>query len=46
MNWENKQEGWVKFRRVYCVEDYIDVWTGDSFHNPNNKTQPSIQLNF
>ena len=39
------EEGWVKFRRFYCVEGHIDIWFGDSAHNPNTLEQPRLNLN-
>lgn len=34
-----QKEGWVKFTRVHCKEGFMDVWTGDALHNPNDKTE-------
>ena len=45
VNFENLQEGWVKFSRIPCVEGCIDVWYGDCAHNPNNKERPQWNLN-
>lgn len=39
------EEGWVKFRRVYCKEGFIDIWRGDSINNPNKSSKHSMQLN-
>lgn len=45
MTVENKQERWVKFRRIHCKEGYIDVWNGDSADHPDNPEKSRIHLN-
>ena len=42
---QRMKEGWVEFNRIPCKEGYIDVWTGDQAHNPNNDTHSQIVLN-
>lgn len=39
------EEGWVKFTRIYCKEGFIDVWTGDAYHNPNDKVKSKWCIN-
>lgn len=38
-------EGWVRFRRIYCREGFIDSWQGDSINDPNNESKSNLQLN-
>lgn len=42
---EQLEEGWVKFRRVPCLEGHIDFWNGDQADDPNSPTQSRIHLN-
>lgn len=41
----NKEEGCVKFYRVQCTKGCIDIWYGDSAHNPNSKIKPNWCIN-
>jgi hypothetical protein len=45
VNFENIQEGWVKFSRIPCVEGCVDVWYGDCAYNPNSEIEPRWSLN-
>lgn len=45
MKIEQGKEGWVEFTRYPCREGFIDVYTGDSGHNPNTGRRPRYQLN-
>lgn len=38
-------EKWFKFTRIYCKEGYIDMWSGDCAHDPNQDAKPSYNLN-
>ena len=42
---EHLQEDWVKFRRHYCLDGFIDFWQGDCAHDPNYDEKPHICLN-
>ena len=33
------KEKWFSFRRIYCLEGFIDIWTGSSTENPNNEEE-------
>ncbi len=45
MNSEILKERWYNYRRVYCKEGFIDIWQGDSAHNPDQESKPNYQLN-
>lgn len=45
MRSEFLNERWFKFTRIYCKEGYIDMWSGDSAHDPNQDTKSSYNLN-
>lgn len=30
------EENWYNFRRIHCLEGFIDIWTGPDTDNPNN----------
>ncbi len=34
------EESWYKFRRLHCLEGFIDVWSGPETDDPNT-LQPS-----
>lgn len=42
---ESIEEGWVKFRRKYFNEGFIDCWIGDSANDPNCIGPLNFQLN-
>lgn len=45
MKSERLTEKWFTFIRFYCKEGHIDMWSGDSGHDPNQDTKPSFNLN-
>jgi hypothetical protein len=45
MNKEHLSEKWYKFIRFHCKEGYIDVWSGDSYNDPNNDEKGYFNLN-
>lgn len=44
MKIENLEDGWVKFRRYYCKEGFIDYWIGNGLDNPNLQTPNQLSL--
>ena len=32
---EVHEENWFKFRRIFCKEGFIDIWSGPDTDNPN-----------
>ena len=42
---ERIEEKWFTFSRHNCTEGCIDIWTGDSGHNPNSDVRPIWNLN-
>jgi hypothetical protein len=44
MKTEKLQEGWVKFRRIYCKDGFIDHWIGNSANDPNELEPSNISL--
>ena len=42
---EHLQDDWVKFRRHYCLDGFIDFWQGDCASDPNRKEKNNVNLN-
>jgi hypothetical protein len=42
---ERIEEKWFTFSRFNCTEGCIDIWMGDSYHNPNSDIRPVWCLN-
>jgi len=45
MKVETIKEKWYSLRRYYCKEGFIDVYQGDSHHDPDLDEKPNIQVN-
>ena len=45
MKVDQLEEKWFTFRRMYCIEGFIDMWQGDQADNPNNEDKSWIHLN-
>ena len=31
------EEKWFKYRRIFCVEGFIDIWSGSETDDPNDE---------
>ena len=31
------EEKWFKYRRIFCTEGFIDIWSGSETDNPNDE---------